>query len=142
MGISRINKLEKGVILILNTFDGWNLKHTGDGMCKWDAEGKTPKGLDCVMEMKFRNKHYPEKMLEKDKYDALIGTGKVALYFVSDPKGTYYFWLNNLKMPELVERYCPDTTMWTKKRVMKPVYLIPEDKAIRIDLTDQDKSQN
>jgi len=142
MGISRINKLEKGVILILNTFDGWDLKHTGDGMCKWDAEGKTPKGLDCVMEMKFRNKHYPEKMLEKDKYDALIGTGKVALYFVSDPKGTYYFWLNNLKMPELVERYCPDTTMWTKKRVMKPVYLIPEDKAIRIDLTDQDKSQN
>lgn len=134
MALSRINKLEKGVILILNSFDGWDLKHTGDGMCKWDAEGKTPKGLDCVMEMKFRKKHYPEKMLEKDKYDALMETGKVALYFVSDPKGTYYFWLNKLKMPELVERYCPDTTMWTKKKLMKPVYLIPEEQAIRVDL--------
>ena len=133
--IEKIHKLEKSVVLLLNSFDGWDLKHTGEGMARWDAEGVTPKGKECVMEMKFRKTHYTDKMLEKDKYDALIATGKVALYFVSDPKGTYYFWLNDLEMPELVEKYCPDTTMWTKKKVLKPVYLIPESKAIRIDKT-------
>ena len=135
--IENIIKLEKTVVTFLNTFDGWDLTHTGDGFAKWDAEGLTPKGLECVMEMKFRKKHYFDKMLEKDKYDALMKTGKVALYLVSDPKGTYYFWLNKLKMPETVDKYCPDTTMWTKKRVMKPVYLLPENLAIRIDRTDQ-----
>lgn len=133
MGISKIHKLEKAAVDIFNAFNGWKLTHTGEGSSKWDAEGLTPKGLECVVEMKFRNKHYEEKMLEKDKYDALIATGKVAIYFVTDPKGSYYFWLNTIELPELVERYCPDTTMWTKKRLLKPVYLIPENLAIVID---------
>lgn len=133
MTLSKTHKLEKAVIDILNSLDGWKLIHTGNGSTKWDAEGLTPKGLECVVEMKFRNKHYKDKMIEKDKYDALIATGKVAIYFVTDPKGSYYFWLNTIKLPELVDKYCPDTTMWTKKRLLKPVYLLPEDLAIASD---------
>tara|TARA_R110001606_G_scaffold129414_1_gene264290 strand:+ start:5480 stop:5896 length:417 start_codon:yes stop_codon:yes gene_type:complete len=130
--ISRIHKLEKAVVDVLN-LDGWKLEWTGEGSQSWDAEGLTPKGLQCVVEMKFRNKHYDTKMLEKFKYDKLIGTGKVALYFVNDPKANYLFWLNDIEMPEPENKYCPDTTMWTKKRVLKPCYLLKEDDAILIN---------
>jgi len=130
--INKIHKLEKAIVLLLN-LDGWKLKWTGEGSQSWDAEGLTPKGKECVIEMKFRNKHYDTKMLEKAKYDKLIDTGKVALYFVNDPKANYLFWLNDIEMPEPVKKYCPDTTMWTKKRVLKPVYLLEESKAIIIN---------
>jgi len=130
--INKIHKLEQAIVQILN-LDGWKLKWTGEGSQSWDAEGLTPKGKECVIEMKFRNKHYDTKMLEKAKYDKLINTGKVALYFVNDPKANYLFWLNDIEMPEPVKKYCPDTTMWTKKRVLKPVYLLEESKAIIIN---------
>jgi len=132
MSINKIHKLEQSVIKILN-LDGWKLKHTGDGSKSWDAEGLTPKGKECVIEMKFRNKHYDTKMLEQFKYDKLIGTGKVALYFVNDPKANYLFWLNDIELPEPVKKYCPDTTMWTSKKVLKPVYLLEESKAVIIN---------
>lgn len=130
--LKKIHKLEQAIVQILN-LDGWELKWTGEGSQSWDAEGLTPKGKECVIEMKFRNKHYDTKMLEKFKYDKLIGTGKVALYFVNDPKANYLFWLNDIEMPEPVNKYCPDTTMWTKKRVLKPCYLLKEDDAILIN---------
>jgi len=135
MGIKKINQWEKAVIMLLN-FDGWDLKHTGDGMCKWDAEGKTPKGFDCVIEMKFRKKYYEKKMLEKDKYDALMALDKsiIKLYFVNDPKGNFMYWLNTLEMPNTIKKYCPDTTMWTKKRILKDVYLLKENQASRINI--------
>jgi len=134
--VNKIHKLEKAIVLLLN-LDGWKLKWTGEGSESWDAEGLTPKGKECVIEMKFRNKHYNTKMIEKFKYDKLIGTGKVALYFVNDPKANYLFWLNDIEMPEPENKYCPETTMWGNKKVLKPVYLLEESKAIIIN-----KNQN
>ena len=65
MGLTNIHKLEKAVIMILN-IDGWELEWTGEHFEHYDAKGKTPKGLDCVIEMKFRTKYYEEKMLENE----------------------------------------------------------------------------
>jgi len=107
--IKDIHKFEQSVVTLLN-LDGWTLNHTGEGSESWDAEGKTPKAQDCIIEMKFRNKYYETKIIEKDKFDRLINTGKVALYFVNDPKGNYMFWLNNLKDLEIKNMYCPSTT--------------------------------
>ncbi len=126
--INQIHKWEKAVITLLNN-DGWELTHTGENYESWDAEGITPKGHECVIEMKFRKTYYETKMLEKYKYDKLIDTGKVALYFVNDPKGNYLFWLNELTDLEIKEMYCPDTTLWTKKRLRKPCYLLKEEDA-------------
>jgi hypothetical protein len=86
--------------------------------------------------MKFRNKHYKDKMLEKDKYDALMSLDDdiVKIYFVADTKGNFMYWLNTLKMPKMVKKYCPDTTMWTKKRLLKDVYLLQEKDASIIKL--------
>jgi hypothetical protein len=130
MGLSKIHLYEQAVVQILN-MDNWDLKWAGNGFEHYDAIGKTPKGHDCVIEMKFRNKYYEEKMLEVYKYEKLISMDSeiVKLYFVSDPKGNYLYWLNYLDMPEPVEMYCPDTTMWTKKRLLKPVYLLTEQQA-------------
>ena len=127
MGISKIKKLEQAVVQVLN-FDGWDLKIPEDNFSRYDAYGTTPKGKKCIIEMKFRNKHYEDKMLEKDKYDALMSLDDdiVKIYFVADTKGNFMYWLNTLKMPETVKKYCPDTTMWTKKRLLKDVYLLQE----------------
>ena len=54
------------MITLLN-LDGWMLNHTGEGSQSWDAEGTTPKHQECVIEMKFRNKYYDTKIIEKDK---------------------------------------------------------------------------
>jgi hypothetical protein len=135
MGIETIKKLEQTVVKFLN-LDGWKLEWTGDGFKNYDACGFTRKGIPCVIEMKFRNKYYEDKMLEKSKYDSLMKIDKevVKLYFVNDPKGNFLYWLNTIILPEPKKMYCPDTTMWTKKRLLKPVYLLKENQASKINL--------
>jgi hypothetical protein len=135
--IKEINKWEEAVVMLLN-LDGWNLKHTGKSNESWDAIGTTPKGLECVIEMKFRKKHYKEKIIEKFKYDKLIATNKIALYLVNDPKGNYMFFLNNLKDLKTKDIYCPDTTLWTTKKVLKTCYLLNESDASIININEKD----
>ena len=135
MGIKKIKQLENAIVLLLN-FDGWDLQVSEKDTEIFDAYGKTPKGFDCVIEMKFRNKYYKTKMLEKHKFDNLMKLSKdvIKIYFVADTKGNFMYWLNTLKMPETVKKYCPDTTMWTKKRILKDVYLLEENDASIINL--------
>ena len=131
MDIERIHKFEQTVVTFMNEFQDWQLEWSGGGFEHYDAKGLTPKGHECVIEMKFRNKYYSDKLLEKDKYDALMKMDEeiVKLYLVADPKATYLFWLNYLEMPIVKELYCPDTTLWTKKKVLKKVYLLDESMA-------------
>mgnify|MGYP003632030715 FL=1 len=140
MGIKKINKWEKAIVLLLN-FDGWDLQWVGDENTFYDAKGKTSKGLDCVIEMKFRNKYYEDKLIEKEKYDKLMSLPKsiIKIYFVADTKGNFMYWLNKLKMPTPVKKYCPDSTMWTKKRILKEVFLLKENQASRINLNNYQK---
>ena len=128
---------ERAVIMLLNA-DGWELTHRGD-VYDYDAEGKSPKGVEVVMSMNFRKAYYIQKMLEKDRYDKLLATGKVALYFVNDPKGNYLFWLNELKELKQKDFYCPDSSLWTKKKVLKPCYLIDEKDASIININEVEK---
>jgi len=101
MDFKDVNKLEQTVVAFLN-FDDWNLEWCGGGYDHYDAIGKTPKNEDCVIEMKFRQKYYSDKMLEKYKYDKLmeLPDNVVKLYFVNDPKGNYLYWLNTIKLQE------------------------------------------
>ena len=81
-----------------------------------------------------RKTHYEEKMLEKEKYDSLMALDVVKLFFVNDPKGNFMYYLNTLEIPEPVKKYCPDTTVYTKKRLLKDVYLLKENQAVRINI--------
>ena len=135
MKIKDIHKWEKAVVMVLN-LDCLELSHTGDGMEWYDAKGKTPKGYDCVIEMKFRDKHYEDKLIEKDKLERLLSLNVVALYFVADSKGNYMFWLNDLELPEVKTLYCPETTMWNSRKVKKECYLLNESKAVVININE------
>ena len=126
MNQSKIEQLEKAIVLMLN-FDGWDLTWCGAENTFYDARGFTPKGSACILEMKFRNKYYQDKMLEKKKYDNLMSIpDRVALYFVSDPKGNYLYWLNELDLPKMESIRRPKTTMWNYEKQDKEVYLLPE----------------
>jgi|TARA_R110002167_G_scaffold88042_2_gene237680 hypothetical protein len=145
MGIKKIKQYENAVTSILN-LDGWDLKTPDNDFTVYDAIGYTPKRdkkgnrIKCVIEMKFRNKYYPTKMLEKDKYDALMSLGKdvVKIFYVFDTKGNFMYFLNTLKLPKLIKKTCPDKTMWTKNRIQKDVYMLNENDAVRINLNQKE----
>ena len=130
--IENIKEWEKAVVDILN-LDGWELELTKE-YDHYDAIGITPKGIKCVIEMKFRNDYYEDKMLEKFKYDNLMKMeGYVKIYFVNDAKGNYMFWLDDMVMPEVKYLRLPKQTLWDKTKVSKAVYLLSENKATIIN---------
>ena len=135
-----VEKYEKATIGLLN-LDGWNLEWCGDENTFYDARGYTPKGFKVVVEMKFRNKYYDTKLLEKAKYDNLMSLEEdiVKIYFVNDPKGNYLYWLNTLEMPKVDDKDCPKTTMWDKTKVKKEVYMLTESQATLINRYEEDK---
>ena len=129
--ITKTNKFEQALVWFLNAFEEWNLEWVGDKNLCYDAIGTTPKGNKCVVEMKFRKKYYETKLIEKYKYDRLmeLEDDVVKIYYVSDPKGSYYFWLNKLKDMDIIDKRCPATSFWRKHKIEKQVYMIPEDLA-------------
>lgn len=135
MEISEVHKWERAVTMILNVL-GWNLEWVGKEDKSWDAEGYSMYNRKVVIEMKFRDKYYEEKLLEKYKYDKLMELPDdiIKIYFVNDPKANYMFWLDKIDMPEPTELYCPSTTIWNSKKIKKQVYLLKENMASRINL--------
>jgi len=133
-----IEKYEKATVGLLN-LDGWSLEWCGDKNTFYDAKGYTPKGLPCVIEMKFRRKYYETKMIEKSKYDRLMSLPEdvVKIYFVNDPKGNYTFWLNTLELPKSENSNCPKTTMWDNTKIQKEVYMLTEKQASLINRNEQ-----
>jgi hypothetical protein len=130
--IENIKEWEKAVVDILN-LDGWQLELTKE-YDHYDAIGLTPKGIKCVIEMKFRNDYYEDKMLEKHKYDNLMKMeGYIKIYFVNDAKGNYMFWLDDMVMPEVKFLRLPKQTLWDNTKVSKAVYLLSENKATIIN---------
>lgn len=135
-----VEKYEKATVKLLN-LDGWDLEWCGDENTFYDAKGYTPKGFKCIIEMKFRNKYYESKLLEKAKYDNLMSLGEdtVKIYFVNDPKGNYMYWLNTLEMPKIDDKDCPKTTMWDNTKVSKEVYLLKESDASIINRYEEEE---
>lgn len=130
--IDKIKDWEQATVNLLN-LDGWQLEVSKD-YDHYDAIGYTPKGLKCVIEMKFRNDYYEDKMLEKKKYDKLMQMyDYVKIYFVNDAKGNYFFWLDDMVMPEIKTMRLPKQTLWDKTRIEKEIYLLPESKATIIN---------
>ena len=131
MKLDLIHNFEKALVTALN-LDGWRLVHTGETSLPYDAQGRSPRGMPCVIEMKFRDKYYETKILEVGKYNNLMKMDSdiQKFYFVNDPKGNYMFWLNDLKDLKPEELYCPKTTMWETSKRKKSVYLLQEKQAI------------
>ena len=87
------------------------------------------------IELKCRNRHYNNLILERKKYDALIARSEKhqtrPLYINSTPKGIYIFDLSKIK-PEFHCRYLPKTTQfYNRVRVEKEVAYLDTKKATR-----------
>ena len=143
-GIKITNKFEKAFIWFHNTFDDWELEWVGDKNLPYDAIGKTPKGISCVIEMKFRKTYYKSKLLEKKRFENLMSLPKdvVKIYFVSDPKGSYWFWLNKLQELDSQNLRFPETTHWSGTKVKKDVFLLEEEQASLVHKCDDEQGVN
>lgn len=124
------HKWEQGIIHLLN-LDGWQLEWTGEDYEHFDAKGLTPKGFNCIMEIKVRNKYYNTKVIEKYKYDKLIAQNNcMKFYYVFDSKGNYLYHLDNLKLEPSEQLECPATTSFENTdKISKQVYLLSESQA-------------
>lgn len=128
----RIYNLEKEAVDNLNA-KGWRLVHTGKTTLPFDAQGISPRGRKCVIEMKFRNKYYDTKMLEYHKYKRMMSLESDILkfYHVIDPEGDYLYLLNDFKSTDKTVLYCPTHSLWnvdTKRN--KDVFLLKEEEAV------------
>lgn len=143
-GIRSTNKFEKAFIWFYNAFDDWQLEWVGDQNLPYDAIGKTPKGDEVVIEMKFRKTYYETKLLEKKRFDNLMKLPKevIKIYFVSDPKGSYWFWLNKLQELNIFNKRFPETTHWSGSKIKKEVYLLEESQASLVNRSDEKKNKN
>ena len=64
LNLKKIHKYEKAICCLFNIL-GWELEWSKNEYEHYDARGLTPKGIECVIEMKFRNDYYEKKLLEK-----------------------------------------------------------------------------
>jgi len=54
-------------------------------------------------------------------------------YFVTDTKGTNWFWLDKLTQLKKINQNCPSTSYWNNKKISKEVYMLEEKHASVID---------
>jgi len=121
---------EQKVLTSMNSI-GWNLTLSENEYEHYDAYGKTPKGFDCVIELKRRHKYYADKVMEVYKYERLMEMECLKFYYVFDTRGNYLFLLDKLELPCSLLIQSAETTVFNKKNIIdKRVYFLSESKAI------------
>ena len=121
---------EQKILTAMNSI-GWNLTLSENEYEHYDAYGKTPKGFDCVIELKRRHKYYSDKVMEVYKYEKLMEMECLKFYYVFDTRGNYLFFLDKLELPCSLLIQSGETTVFDKKNIIdKRVYFLSESKAI------------
>lgn len=121
---------EQKILTAMNSI-GWNLILSENQYEHYDAYGKTPKGFDCVIELKRRHKYYADKVMEVYKYEKLMEMECLKFYYVFDTRGNYLFLLDKLELPCSLLIQSAETIVFDKKNIIdKRVYFLSESKAI------------
>ena len=121
---------EQKILNAMNSI-GWNLTLSENEYEHYDAYGKTPKGFDCVIELKRRHKYYADKVMEVYKYEKLMEMECLKFYYVFDTRGNYLFFLDKLILPCSLLIQSAETIIFDKKNIVdKRVYFLSESKAI------------
>jgi hypothetical protein len=83
---------------------------------KWDCYSPSKR---CRIELKCRRTHYPDLVIEKSKYEALMAkandNGDIPVYLNSTPRGIYLFNLNSIDEPKWFTKRMPITTDFAKR---------------------------
>ena len=81
--------------------------------------------LGVDIELKCRNKHYDDLLIEKMKYDKLISRaekyGTLAVYISQTPQGIYAFNLSKLPEPKWETRGMPKTSHFNQRQFIDKV---------------------
>ena len=95
----------------------------------------TSHGYRLTIELKCRNTHYDELILEKDKYESLMDRaqdlGFTPFYINSTPKGIYAFNLRKITVTWTTKRL-PSSTFNKGQDIDKKVALLHIDKAVKL----------
>ena len=95
----------------------------------------TSNGYRLTIELKCRHTHYDELILEKDKYESLIGRaqelGFTPFYINSTPQGIYAFNLRKITVTWTTKRL-PSSTVDNGPDVDKEIALLHIDKAVKL----------
>lgn len=95
----------------------------------------TSHGYRLSIELKCRNTHYDELILEKDKYESLLqqanALGFTPFYINSTPKGIYAFNLRKIKVTWTTKRL-PATTFNKGPEIDKEIALLHINKAVKL----------
>lgn len=110
-----------------------NLERMEYGFSHWDCTAwyDTPMGrVDFILELKCRETHYPELLIEQVKWDWLLEeAGKRSArpaYINSTPRGIYAWDLYRIKEPIWEERILPATTAFENRdQIRKVVGFLP-----------------
>jgi len=110
-----------------------NLERMEYGFSHWDCTAwyETALGrVDFILELKCREAHYPELLIEQVKYDWLIEeAGKRSArpaYINSTPRGIYAWDLYRVKEPIWEEKILPATTAFeNREQIRKVVGFLP-----------------
>lgn len=96
-----------------------DLKVSEHKMSKYDCYSLSQ---NSDIELKCRNLHYDDLLIEKAKYDALIERatmfGTIPVYINSTPNGVWSFRLSELPEPTWEERRMPKTTHFTNNNMI------------------------
>lgn len=115
-----------------------NLERMEYGFSHWDCTAwyDTPMGrVDFILELKCRETHYPELLIEQVKWDWLLEeAGKRSArpaYINSTPRGIYAWDLYRIKEPIWEERILPATTTFENRdQIRKVVGFLPVTEAM------------
>ena len=95
----------------------------------------TSNGYRLTIELKCRHTHYDELILEKDKYESLVGRaqelGFTPFYINSTPQGIYAFNLRKIKFTWVIKRL-PSSTVDQGPDIDKEIALLHIDEAVKL----------
>ena len=89
------------------------------------------------VELKCRRKHYPDLVIEKSKYEALINKctphNDIPVYICSTPEGVWAFRLDNIPTPNWITKRMPETTDFKRRQFIdKEVGMLPLNQGTKI----------
>ena len=95
----------------------------------------TSNGYRLTIELKCRHTHYDELILEKNKYESLVGRaqelGFTPFYINSTPQGIYAFNLRKIKFTWVIKRL-PSSTVDKGPDIDKEIALLNIDEAVKL----------
>jgi hypothetical protein len=104
--------IERAVVQVMN-LDGWQLESATDNK----AKGLTPRGKTCSLILRVEKQEKTPYITKKDYEQLMSASGEVKVYFYSDTKVNYLYWVNDIIVGE-ESALISNTTLFGKTTVV------------------------